>query len=181
MSGRALVRTAIESPVGVLVLGATDDGVCELLFRDERPDDASASIAHPVLAEATRQLATYFAGELRSFDLPLAPAGTDFQRAVWRALLDIPFGETRSYADIARAIGNPAAVRAVGLANGRNPISIVVPCHRVIGSDGSLTGYGGGLDRKRGLLRHEGIAAGVEPMLFEADTEKAVGHTAGAR
>ena len=103
-----------------------------------------------------KQLEEYFAGERRRFDLPLDLRGTDFQQRCWQALLKIPYGETRSYADIARAIGQPSAVRAVGLANGQNPVAIVVPCHRVIGSDGSLTGYGGGLEIKRKLLELEG-------------------------
>ena len=111
-------------------------------------------------APYVRQLEEYFAGRRRGFDLPLDLRGTDFQKRCWQELLKIPHGETRSYAEIARAIGNPAAVRAVGLANGKNPIAIIVPCHRVIGSDGSLTGYGGGLDVKRQLLELEGALSG---------------------
>jgi methylated-DNA-[protein]-cysteine S-methyltransferase len=107
------------------------------------------------LSEARAQLQAYFAGELRGFELPLAAEGTPFQQRVWRALCDIPYGETISYGELARRIGQPAAARAVGLANGQNPIAIVVPCHRVIGANGSLTGYGGGLERKRWLLAHE--------------------------
>jgi methylated-DNA-[protein]-cysteine S-methyltransferase len=114
----------------------------------EDPDD-------PLLQQLRRELDAYFAGALRRFTVPLAPRGTEFQRAVWAALLTIDFGETCSYADIARAIGRPTATRAVGAANGQNPIAVVIPCHRVIGSDRSLTGYGGGLDRKRWLLAHE--------------------------
>ena len=106
---------------------------------------------------ARRQLTEYFAGDRHEFDLELAPGGTPFQQAVWRALRTIPFGATCSYSDIARRIGRPTAVRAVGAANGRNPIAIVVPCHRVIGRSGALTGYAGGLDRKRRLLEHEGV------------------------
>ena len=105
-----------------------------------------------LLRRAAAQLEEYFAGERTAFDLPLAPAGTDFQLEVWRALLDIPYGETRSYRQIAEAVGRPAACRAVGGANHRNPLSLVIPCHRVIGADGGLVGYGGGLDRKRSLL-----------------------------
>jgi methylated-DNA-[protein]-cysteine S-methyltransferase len=107
------------------------------------------------LDPVARQLAAYFAGELREFDIPLAPEGTAFQKRVWMELCRIPFGETISYGHLARRIGQPTASRAVGLANGRNPIAIIVPCHRVIGADGSLTGYGGGLDRKKWLLVHE--------------------------
>lgn len=109
----------------------------------------------PVLAEAERQLRAYFAGRLKGFDLPLAPAGTEFQRAVWTVLCDIPYGETWAYRDVAARIGRPAAVRAVGAANGANPIAIVVPCHRVIGANGTLVGYGGGLPAKTWLLAHE--------------------------
>ena len=111
-----------------------------------------------MLVAAARQLAEYFAGRRRAFDLPLAPAGTPFQQQVWRQLLQIPFGSTCSYGALARAVGRPSASRAVGAANGRNPISIIIPCHRVIGSDGSLTGYGGGEPAKRWLLDHESPA-----------------------
>jgi methylated-DNA-[protein]-cysteine S-methyltransferase len=115
-----------------------------------------------VLRSAREQLLAYFAGELLDFDLPLAAVGTAFQKVVWEALRGIPYGRTASYEDIARRIGRPAACRAVGAANGRNPIAIVVPCHRVIGKDGTLIGYGGGLDRKQWLLRHEaGVLTGV--------------------
>jgi methylated-DNA-[protein]-cysteine S-methyltransferase len=113
-------------------------------------------VCDPVLSSCASQLEEYFAGERDTFDLPLAAGGTDFQRAVWAALADIPYGELRSYRDIAEAIDNPAAVRAVGAANGRNPLPIVVPCHRVIGSDGSLTGFAGGLEAKTRLLQLEG-------------------------
>lgn len=150
---------AIPSPVGPLTLLASERGLAGLLWGDEtrvvmepRRDDAG----HPVLAATIRQLGEYFAGERTAFDLPLDPAGTPFQQRVWAALRAIPFGETRSYGEVARAIGQPSAVRAVGAANGRNPISIVVPCHRVIGSDGSMTGFGGGIENKRWLLAHEG-------------------------
>ncbi|MCC6928996.1 MAG: methylated-DNA--[protein]-cysteine S-methyltransferase [Gemmatimonadaceae bacterium] len=112
-------------------------------------------------ADARRQLDEYFAGTRLSFEIPLAPDGTEFQRRVWMALRDIPYAQTVSYGDIARGIGNPKGVRAVGLANGRNPISIIVPCHRVIGSNGSLTGYGGGLERKQWLLEHEARHGGL--------------------
>jgi methylated-DNA-[protein]-cysteine S-methyltransferase len=110
---------------------------------------------HPVLIETIRQLGEYFAGHRQNFELPLEFRGTDFQRQVWVTLLEIPFGETRSYLDVARKLGNPEAVRAVGAANGRNPISIIAPCHRVIGTSGSLTGFGGGLEAKAWLLAHE--------------------------
>jgi methylated-DNA-[protein]-cysteine S-methyltransferase len=124
---------------------------------------AERRAAQPPLPETRRQLAEYLAGERRAFDLPLAPRGTDFERRVWEALLAIPYGETRSYLEIAGAIGRPAACRAVGRANGRNPIAVVIPCHRVIGSDGSLTGYGGGLPLKRFLLDLENSGRGAAP------------------
>ena len=154
-----LSSRTMPSPVGDLTLVASDAGLVAVLW----PDDDPARVplgpvmpdAHPVLDAAASQLAAYFAGTLTRFDLPLDPHGTDFQRAVWAALCAIPFGETRSYADIARAIGRPSAVRAVGAANGRNPLSIVAPCHRVVGSNGALTGFAGGLAAKRWLLDHE--------------------------
>jgi methylated-DNA-[protein]-cysteine S-methyltransferase len=126
------------------------------------PAGAERRPAQPPLPEVRRQLAEYFAGERRAFALPVAPEGTDFERRVWQALAAIPYGETRSYRDVAGAIGRPTACRAVGRANGRNPIAVVIPCHRVIGSDGSLTGYGGGLDLKRFLLELEGAGRAAE-------------------
>jgi methylated-DNA-[protein]-cysteine S-methyltransferase len=144
--------TLVEStPVGPLHLTASEGALTGLRFGSgpaagERADD------DPVLARAVSQLTAYFAGERRSFDLPLAPAGTAFQLAVWAALVEIPYGTTVSYGELARRLGSPSASRAVGLANGRNPIAIVVPCHRVIGADGSLTGFGGGMAAKRTLL-----------------------------
>ena len=112
----------------------------------------------PLIKEACRQLSEYLKGERKTFDLPLNPKGTDFQKCVWRALCDIPYGETRTYKQIAEAIGNPKAVRAVGMANNRNPITIIVPCHRVIGANGTLVGYGGGLEMKEFLLRLEKVS-----------------------
>ena len=151
----------VDSPVGRLTLVATDDGLAAVLWENDRPDRVRLHIAaeddaHPVLVEAERQLTEYFAGQRRSFDLKLDLAGTAFQRQVWNALLTIPFGETRSYAQIAKQIGNPEAMRAVGAANGRNPVSIVAPCHRVIGATGKLTGFAGGLQTKAYLLALEG-------------------------
>lgn len=148
------------SPVGALTLVASDDALVAILWENDAPGRVRLPALteqrdHPVLAETARQLTGYFAGERRSFDLPLAFRGTPFQQRVWAALLAIPFGETRSYADIARAIGAPTATRAVGAANGRNPISIVAPCHRVVGANGALTGFAGGLAAKRYLLTHE--------------------------
>jgi len=135
-----------------LRLVASENGILEILLRCSQPPEGRRNPGHPVLVEAARQLRAYFAGELREFDLPLDLRGTDFQLRVWRRLLTIPYGETRSYSDIARALDAPQAVRAVGAANGANPIAIVVPCHRVIGAGGKLVGYGGGLPLKRKLL-----------------------------
>jgi methylated-DNA-[protein]-cysteine S-methyltransferase len=150
----------VPSPVGKLTLVATDDGLAAILWEKDRPSRVRLHIEaedtnHPVLVETERQLQEYFAGQRKTFALTLDMAGTTFQRKVWNALLTIPFGETRSYGQIARQIGNPAAVRAVGAANGRNPVSIVAPCHRVIGSAGALTGFAGGLDVKARLLALE--------------------------
>lgn len=151
----------MPSPIGRLLVAADDAGLRHVEFDAPRyppPIDATwrEEDNDPVLREARRQLVEYFAGSRRAFDLPLAPRGTDFQRRVWDALAGIGFGDTCSYLDIARRLGDPNALRAVGAANGRNPIAIVIPCHRVIGADGSLTGYGGGLERKRFLLELEG-------------------------
>ena len=143
----------IETPIGSLTL-AGDDRLRYLLMVDQaHAPDRSGWRADPSgFDDVVEQLDAYFAGELRSFDVAVEMRGTDFQRTVWRGLCDIPYGETWSYAELAAHIGRPTAVRAVGAANGRNPVSIIVPCHRVIGADGSLTGYGGGVDRKRALL-----------------------------
>ena len=153
------------SPVGGLTLVATDDGVAAILWENDRPNRVRLNIdaednQHPRLVEAERQLRQYFSGERREFDVPLDVTGTAFQRRVWTALMTIPFGETRSYKDIATQIGSPDAVRAVGAANGRNPVSIITPCHRVIGATGELTGFAGGLDAKARLLDLEGARRG---------------------
>jgi methylated-DNA-[protein]-cysteine S-methyltransferase len=147
-----------ESPVGRLLLVADDGGLRELLFERGRTApaiDASWKNNDRLLREPIRQLRAFFAGERQHFDLELNPQGTGFQQRVWNALQEIPFGETISYRELARRLGNPAASRAVGLANGSNPIAIIIPCHRVIGSKGTLTGYGGGLENKRWLLDFE--------------------------
>jgi methylated-DNA-[protein]-cysteine S-methyltransferase len=153
----------MDSPVGRLTLVATDEGVAGILWPNERSGRVRLHIqteddTHPVLMEAERQLTEYFAGRRTVFALPLDVSGTPFQRSVWHALLSIPFGETRTYGQIANLIGSPAAVRAVGAANSRNPVSIVAPCHRVIGADGTLTGFAGGLQAKAQLLALEGVA-----------------------
>lgn len=158
--------TTTPSPVGPLQLVADDGGrLTHLLFGHEGRPSAVVTAARPdraPFAPVLAQLDDYFAGVRREFDLPIAPHGTAFQLSAWAALRDIPYGETRSYAQQAAAIGRPSAVRAVGAANGRNPVSIVVPCHRVVGSAGSLTGYGGGLAAKRWLLAHEGAGQQAE-------------------
>jgi AraC family transcriptional regulator of adaptative response/methylated-DNA-[protein]-cysteine methyltransferase len=168
-----LLVTWVESPLGPLVAGATDSGLALLEFSDRRMLEtqfknvrraigmplAAGSNAH--LERAREELARYFDGKLRSFSVPLAAPGTPFQERVWRALLKIPYGETRSYEEIARQIGSPGAMRAVGTANGMNRICIVIPCHRVVNASGALGGYGGGLWRKHWLLRLEGSAASL--------------------
>lgn len=148
-----------ESPVGRLLLVARGDSLSAIEFpngRHARGIEPGWTRSDAPFREVARQLDAYFAGRREEFDLPLAPEGTEFQQATWRALREIPFGETRTYSEIARRIGRPRAVRAVGAANGRNPISIVIPCHRVVGADGGLTGFGGGLPVKRYLLELEG-------------------------
>ena len=150
----------VASPVGELTLIATDAGLSALLWPNDDPKrvrvgERVAAPEHPILVRAERELRAYFAGERTSFTVPLDAAGTEFQKKAWAALLTIPYGETRSYGELARQIGNPKASRAVGAANGRNPISIIVPCHRAIASDGALTGFAGGLETKRHLLALE--------------------------
>lgn len=153
------LHALIDSPVGPLRLAANDEGLRLIEFPQPRhrtpvgPDWFEGE--HPLIERARMQLDEYFAGRRRRFDLPLAPHGTAFQRRVWQALAAIPYGETRSYAQLAATIGAPSATRAVGAANGRNPLPIVVPCHRVIGADGTLTGFGGGLPTKQFLLHLE--------------------------
>ena len=152
----------IDTPQGHLLISASQQGVTSVNFVEERETviGQPAENKNPITEEAARQLTAIFNKTLIEFDLPLAAKGTQFQHKVWQALLQIPYGETASYLDIANAIGNPKAVRAVGMANGRNPIAIVVPCHRIIGSNKALTGYAGGLPRKQFLLNLEG-AQGV--------------------
>ena len=143
----------VQSPVGDLTLTEEDGALTGLYFGRRSLEGEEGLTA--LLERASRQLEEYFAGKRKQFDLPLSLRGTEFQRQVWAALRDIPYGETRSYGQIAQAVGRPKAVRAVGMANHRNPISIIVPCHRVVGADGSLTGYGGGLENKKFLLALE--------------------------
>jgi methylated-DNA-[protein]-cysteine S-methyltransferase len=154
-----ITHTEVDSPVGTLTLVAVDDALSGLYMEQQRHRPPQESFGErddaPVFDETRRQLRAYFDGALTRFDLPLHFVGTPFQQRVWRALQDIPHGTTITYGQLADRIGSPAASRAVGLANGRNPVGIVVPCHRVVGSNGSLTGYGGGLERKRHLLDFE--------------------------
>lgn len=149
-----------SSPLGIITLQANDDGLLGAWFEvhTTQPDELGVEDDRfPILVKTKQQLELYFRGEAVQFDLPLAAKGTAFQMQVWEALTTIPFGETWSYQQLADAIGNPKAVRAVGLANGKNPISVIVPCHRVIGKSGKLTGYAGGVERKQKLLELEGV------------------------
>ncbi|HZB51376.1 MAG TPA: methylated-DNA--[protein]-cysteine S-methyltransferase [Mycobacteriales bacterium] len=151
--------TVVDSPIDPLLLVGDETGLRELQMAPHSPPPGATEDAGP-LAAAADQLAAYFAGEREAFRLPLAPVGTAFQRKVWAALREIPYGRTTTYGELAAGLGQPTAARAVGLANGRNPIAVIVPCHRVIGRDGTLTGFGGGLDRKRWLLEHERAVLG---------------------
>ena len=159
---------AIESPLGELTILASDDGVRAIAFEGEVAEEAQVDFwraeNHSVIDEAIRQLTAYFEGDLKTFDLPLDLHGTEFQKRVWDLLVEIPFGETRTYGDLARELDDVGASQAVGAANGNNPGAIVVPCHRVIGASGDLTGYAGGMEKKRWLLEHEGVL--VEQMVL---------------
>ena len=158
-------HTVIDTPIGPLTLIATPHALREVRFPNGRPvgpTDGPADVDHPVLARAAQQLAEYFAGIRLEFDVALDPQGSPFQLAAWRGLRQIPYGETVSYGEQARRLGHPGKARAIGAANGSNPLPVIVPCHRVIGSDGSLTGFGGGLERKAWLLHHERQVLGLE-------------------
>jgi methylated-DNA-[protein]-cysteine S-methyltransferase len=151
----------IESPIGRLKLVASDEGLVAILWENDRPRRVRLSepveqLEHPILVRTEKELGEYFAGKRNAFTVPLDMRGTSFQKQVWDALLGIPFGETRTYGQLANQLGNPKATRAVGAANGRNPLAILVPCHRVIGSSGKLTGFAGGLEAKAHLLKLEG-------------------------
>jgi methylated-DNA-[protein]-cysteine S-methyltransferase len=166
-------HTVVDSPYGPLTLVATDGVLSGLYMAGQRhrpPEETFGDRDDTPFGEAVDQLAAYFAGALKEFTLELRLDGTPFQRSVWEQLRRIPYGETRTYGELADALGNPAASRAVGLANGKNPIGIIVPCHRVVGANGSLTGYGGGLDRKKRLLDFESGA-----VLFEFSVRSRVG------
>jgi methylated-DNA-[protein]-cysteine S-methyltransferase len=154
------VYTHFDSPLGQITLQANEQGLLGTWFPicTTQPKNLGIEVnAHPILEKAIMQLEQYFNGTLQTFDVPISAKGTPFQQQVWAVLTTIPFGQTWSYQDIANAINNPKAVRAVGLANGKNPISVIVPCHRVIGKNGKLTGYAGGIDCKKALLKHEGV------------------------
>jgi methylated-DNA-[protein]-cysteine S-methyltransferase len=144
--------THFSSPIGTLEIMGDEEGISQVLFLDEKP---SIRNSNPVLDECVKQLSEYFDNKRTVFDLLLNPAGTDFQKSVWEELQHIPFGKTISYMDLAKRLGDPKVIRAAGTSNGKNPIAIIIPCHRVIGTDGSLTGYAGGLIRKQWLLEHE--------------------------
>ena len=164
---RETVWENVASPLGPLTVLASDNGVHAIAFGSDQTErvkiNLPRAVNHPIINAAVEQLAMYFEGTLKIFDLPLDLRGTDFQKQVWKLLLEIPFGETRTYGDIACTLGNVGASQAVGAANGKNPVAIVVPCHRVIGASGHLTGYAGGMEKKRFLLTHEGA---IQPMLF---------------
>ena len=155
-------QATFASPLGTMLLARTAQGLAGVWFEGQKDHPGTLTAPErpgdPLLRAAAEQLAGYFAGRCASFDVPLDLHGTPFQRSVWQALLGITPGQTRSYGDIARQVGSPQAVRAVGAAVGKNPLSVVVPCHRVIGRDGAITGYAGGVDRKRALLALEGVA-----------------------
>jgi len=161
----SLACKTIDSAVGKLRLFASDEGLVAVLWENDSPrrvrlSESLENESHPILVETERQLGEYFAGKRNHFSIALEMRGTRFQKDVWEVLRTIPFGETRSYGQLAKQLGNPRATRAVGAANGRNPLSIIVPCHRVIGSDGQLTGFAGGLNTKAHLLQLEQSAAG---------------------
>lgn len=158
-----------HSPLGLLQIKATDTALLEILFVDEPDlsDKELPEVPNDITQLTALQLQEYFNGNRQDFDIPLAPAGTEFQQKVWQALTKIPFGKTTSYSAIANDLSNPLSVRAVGMANGKNPIAIIIPCHRVIGANGSLTGYAGGLWRKEKLLILEGNSGYTQPRLWE--------------
>ena len=174
MKPDTIYYATLETPYGALLVAGHEAGLTRVSFlagtHPVTPEllwqRCEAPLAEPPLSEAFRQLRAYFAGTLRGFSLPLAPRGTSFQQSVWKALQGIPYGRTTTYGELARRIGRPDAARAVGAANGSNPLPVIVPCHRVIGADGSLTGYGEGLPIKQGLLEMEARVAGGQERLF---------------
>ncbi|QNA46757.1 methylated-DNA--[protein]-cysteine S-methyltransferase [Lacibacter sediminis] len=155
-----------NSPIGTILLQAEDENLTIVSFRDDVSIIETGTTASPVLLEAIKQLDEYFAGTRKQFDLPLHPAGTAFQQKVWDQLMKIPYAETVTYLHMAKRLGNVKSIRAAASANGKNPIGIIIPCHRVVGADGKLTGYAGGLHRKQWLLEHEAKMAGKKSSLF---------------
>ena len=154
-----------SSPIGLICITATEAGISSVSFTDGSQEQSEFP-ENELTKHCAEQIAEYFNGKRKAFDLPLDPRGTDFQKSVWKILCTVSFGKTDSYLSVAKALNNPLSIRAVGAANGRNPIAIIIPCHRIIGTDGSLTGYAGGLWRKEWLLKHEGVPAFLQPMLF---------------
>ena len=176
MSNASRYLQYLDTPLGRLEIAANEQGLTHVIFCGQHAEQAANN--NVVTQQATVQLLEYFAGKRREFDLPLAPIGTAFQQSVWRLLATIPFGQSRSYGQLAEQLNNPKAVRAVGGANGRNPLTIIVPCHRVIGANGKLTGYAGGVERKRWLLQHEGLPTDCQ---LNKDELAAVIHTRQAK
>jgi methylated-DNA-[protein]-cysteine S-methyltransferase len=163
----ALIHTALyHSPLGMMLLQAEGEQLTVAGFQDEAAVTATEATASPVLQKTIVQLDEYFAGTRQQFDLPLHPAGTAFQQKVWQQLIQIPFGETITYLHMAKRLGNVKSIRAAASANGKNPLAILIPCYRVVGADGKLTGYAGGLHRKQWLLEHEAKMAGKQSILF---------------
>jgi len=158
-----LNQSYYKSPAGLLSISASDRGITEVSFVKEQINDPVLSTDNSFIKECILQLEAYFSGTSKTFSVPLDPKGTSFQKEVWAELMNIPFGQSMAYLDLAIKLGDAKKIRAVGGANGKNPIAIIVPCHRVIGSDGSLTGYAGGMDKKRWLLKFEGV---IKPDLF---------------
>jgi methylated-DNA-[protein]-cysteine S-methyltransferase len=162
-----MYKSYYQSSIGLIEITASDSGLLSVSFRDEASEDNTIStMANDITKQTAAYLAEYFAGNLQVFDVPLAPAGTAFQQLVWKELVKVPFGKTDSYSSIAHKLNNPLSVRAVGAANGKNPIAIIIPCHRIIGASGHLTGYAGGLWRKEFLLNLEGATKGVQAKLW---------------
>lgn len=162
-----LIHTAhYSSPLGILQLLEEDEKLTAVLFKNDSSLKETESTSSAVLHETMRQLDEYFSGRRKTFDLPLNPSGTGFQQKVWQQLLQIPYAETITYLHLAKRLGNVKSIRAAASANGKNPLAIIIPCHRVVGADGKLTGYAGGLHRKQWLLEHEAKAAGKQSILF---------------
>ena len=161
-----MYKSHYQSPIGLIEITASDFGLLSVSFRDETEEINTIASANDITKQTAEYLAEYFAGNCQTFDVPLAPVGTAFQQQVWKELVKVPFGKTDTYSSIANKLNNPLSVRAVGAANGKNPIAIIVPCHRIIGASGHLTGYAGGLWRKEFLLNLEGASKGVQAKLW---------------